>query len=31
MMRKTISGKYLENSFEELLWEWGYFALITGK
>ncbi len=23
--------EYLENSFEELLWEWGYFALITGK
>ena len=22
--------EYLENSFEELLWEWGYFALITG-
>ena len=23
--------EYLENSFEELLWDWGYFALITGK
>lgn len=23
--------EYLENSFEELLWEWGYFALITGN
>lgn len=23
--------EYLQNSFEELLWEWGYFALITGK
>lgn len=23
--------EYLENSFEELLWEWRYFALITGK
>ena len=23
--------EYLENSFEELIWEWGYLALITGK
>ena len=23
--------EYLENSFEELLWDWGYFGLITGK
>ena len=23
--------EYLENSFESLLWDWGYFALITGK
>lgn len=23
--------EYLENSFEDLLWDWGYFALITGK
>ena len=23
--------EYLENRFEELLWDWGYFALITGK
>ena len=22
--------EYLENSFESLVWEWGYFALITG-
>lgn len=22
--------EYLENSFETLIWEWGYFALITG-
>ncbi len=22
---------YLENSFEELVWEWGYFALIIGN
>ena len=23
--------EYLENSFESLIWDWGYFALITGK
>ena len=23
--------EYLENSFESLLWEWGYFALIVGN
>ncbi len=23
--------EYLENSFESLLWDWGYFALIIGK
>lgn len=23
--------EYLSNSFEELIWEWGYFALIMGK
>lgn len=23
--------EYLENSFQELLWDWGYFALIIGK
>ena len=23
--------EYLENSFETLLWDWGYFALIVGK
>lgn len=22
--------EYLENSFEELVWEWGYFALVVG-
>lgn len=22
--------EYLENSFESLLWDWGYFALVTG-
>lgn len=22
--------EYLENSFESLQWEWGYFALIVG-
>ena len=21
--------EYLENSFEELVWEWGYFALVV--
>lgn len=28
--RREFVG-YLENSFEEMLWDWGYFALITGK
>ena len=23
--------EYLENSFERIIWDWGYFALITGK
>ncbi len=23
--------EYLENSFESLIWDWGYFALIVGK
>lgn len=23
--------EYLENSFQELIWEWGYFALVTGS
>lgn len=23
--------EYLENSFEELIWDWGYFALVIGK
>ena len=23
--------EYLENSFESLLWDWGYFALVTGN
>ena len=23
--------EYLKNSFESLIWDWGYFALITGK
>ena len=23
--------EYLENSFESLIWDWGYFALIIGK
>lgn len=23
--------EYLENSFESLIWDWGYFALVTGK
>ncbi|MBQ5675667.1 MAG: flagellin lysine-N-methylase, partial [Lachnospiraceae bacterium] len=23
--------EYLLNSFEELIWEWGYLALIVGK
>lgn len=23
--------EYLENSFEDILWEWGYFALVVGK
>lgn len=23
--------EYLDNSFEDVIWEWGYFALITGK
>lgn len=22
---------YLENSFQEIIWEWGYFALVTGN
>ena len=22
--------EYLENSFESLLWDWGYFALLAG-
>ena len=22
--------EYLENSFEELIWDWGYLALIIG-
>ena len=23
-------SEYLENSFESLLWDWGYFALLAG-
>ena len=23
--------EYLENSFESVQWEWGYFALIVGR
>ena len=23
--------EYLENSFDELVWEWGYLSLIVGK
>ena len=23
--------EYLENSFEELIWEWGYLAMIVGR
>ena len=23
--------EYLDNSFDSIIWEWGYFALITGK
>jgi len=23
--------EYLENSFEDPLWDWGYFALILGR
>ncbi len=23
--------EYLENSFEDLIWEWGYFALVVGE
>lgn len=23
--------EYLENSFEELIWQWGYFSLLTGN
>lgn len=23
--------EYLENSFQELIWDWGYYALITGE
>ena len=22
--------EYLKNSFESLVWDWGYFALVTG-
>jgi len=22
--------EYLENSFEDLIWEWGYFSLVVG-
>ena len=22
--------EYLENSFEELIWDWGYLALVVG-
>ena len=34
--RMTVSEEddiyeYLENSFDELVWEWGYLSLIVGK